>query len=131
MNTKQTILITLCVVLQIADIFAQSAFPDGQNVQSNENHGKRWVLLVGINNYDAPHMRSPKYCITDVKAFREVLVDPSLCGFNPDRVFLMTDKDTDRIRIIHTNVLFRLEKLVELVKPQDTFAFHFFGHGMT
>ena len=52
------------------------------------NHAEKWALLVGINNYPND-ISNLKYCVADVVAFRDALVN--IAGFKPDKVFLMTD----------------------------------------
>ena len=49
---------------------------------------EKWALLVGINKYQ--YDVSPlRYCVADVKAFRQALVN--VVGFKPEKVILMTD----------------------------------------
>ena len=56
-------------------------------ITANAGHAAdKWALLVGINNYDISPLR---YCVADVEAFRETLVDPNIGGFDADKVFLM------------------------------------------
>ena len=49
---------------------------------------EKYALLVGINDY--PNDISPlRYCVADVVAFRDALVN--VAGFKKDNVYLMTD----------------------------------------
>ena len=49
---------------------------------------EKYALLVGINDY--PNDISPlRYCVADVVAFRDALVN--VADFNKDNVYLMTD----------------------------------------
>ena len=66
---------------------------------------EKWALLVGINNYPND-ISSLKYCVADVEAFRQTLVD--VAGFKEDKIFLMIDGMTDRMEPTHINVIARL-----------------------
>ena len=46
---------------------------------------EKWALLVGINNY--PNDISPlRFCVADVVAFRDALVN--VAGFKEDKIYL-------------------------------------------
>ena len=51
----------------------------------------KWALLVGINSYQND-ISTLKFCISDVEAFRQALVE--VAGFKPEKIFLMTDQMT-------------------------------------
>ncbi|MCZ6677145.1 MAG: caspase family protein, partial [Candidatus Poribacteria bacterium] len=133
MKPKPTRLSVLLTVFLVTVAFAQREFrvesrPDGQRP---ENPGQQWALLVGIDRYDSERISPLRYCVADVSAFKQMLVDPAVGGFAPNQVYLMTNRDTGTTRPTNTNVIFRLKKIVEQVKPEDTFVFYFSGHGMT
>ena len=46
---------------------------------------EKWALLVGINNYPND-ISSLKYCVADVEAFRQALVN--VAGFKEDQIYL-------------------------------------------
>ena len=46
---------------------------------------EKWALLVGINNYPND-ISSLKYCVADVVAFRDALVN--VAGFKEDKNYL-------------------------------------------
>jgi len=89
---------------------------------------EKWALLVGINNYQND-ISTLKFCISDVEAFRQALVD--VAGFTPDKVFLMTDQMTGQNQPNHINIIKRLGILANRIQPDDTFVFYFSGHGVT
>lgn len=95
------------------------------------NSGKKWAVLIGIDTYDSKTISPRQYSAAGVSAFEAALTDSTVGGFDPDRVFLMTDKDTRESRPTHTNILFRLKQLAELIQSEDTFVFYFSGHGIT
>ena len=84
---------------------------------------KKWALLTGLNNY--PNDISPlRYCVADVEAFRQALVN--MAGFKEDKIFLMTDQ----MEPTNINVIMRLGLLAKQIQPEDTFVFYFSGHGI-
>jgi len=69
---------------------------------------EKWALLVGINNY--PNDISPlRYCVADVEAFRQALVN--VAGFKEDKIFLMTDQMREQMEPTNINVVTRLDIL--------------------
>ena len=63
---------------------------------------EKWALLVGINNY--PNDISPlRYCVADVEAFRQALVN--VAGFKEDKIFLMTDQMRGQMESTNINVI--------------------------
>ena len=98
-------------------------------ITENAGHAAdKWALLVGINNYDISPLR---YCVADVEAFRKILVDPNIGGFDTNKVYLMTDKNIGIFEPTQVNAIRVLGALADMVIPEDTFVFHFSGHGMT
>ena len=88
---------------------------------------EKWALLVGINNY--PNDISPlRYCVVDVVAFRDALVN--VAGFKRDKIFLMTDDMEGQMEPTNINVIMRLGILAKQIQPEDTFVFYFSGHGI-
>ena len=66
---------------------------------------EKWALLVGINNYPND-ISSLKYCVADVEAFRQALVN--VAGFKEDKIFLMTDQMRGQMEPTNINVIKRL-----------------------
>jgi uncharacterized caspase-like protein len=88
---------------------------------------EKWALLVGINNY-LNDISSLKYCVADVVAFRDALVN--VAGFKQERIFLMTDEMEGQMEPTNINVIMRLDILASQIKADDTFVFYFSGHGI-
>ena len=81
---------------------------------------EKWALLVGINDY--PNDISPlRYCVADVEAFRQALVN--VAGFKKDKIFLMTDDMEGQMEPTNINVIMRLGILAKQIQPEDTFVF--------
>ena len=71
---------------------------------------EKWALLVGINNYQ--YDVSPlRYCVADVEAFRQALVN--VAGFKPKKAILMTDE----MQPVHVNIIMQLEVLANRIQP--------------
>jgi formylglycine-generating enzyme required for sulfatase activity len=89
-----------------------------------------WALLVGIDDYQDPRISDLSYTVNDVIELHKALTDPKIGAIPKSQVYLMTNRSTGEDLPTHTNVLFRLENLARRVQPEDTFIFHFSGHGM-
>jgi len=88
----------------------------------------KWALLVGINSYQND-ISTLKFCISDVEAFRQALVD--VAGFKSEKIYLMTDQMTGQNQPNHINIIKRLGILANRIQPDDTFVFYFSGHGIS
>jgi len=88
----------------------------------------KWAILVGIDDYKDPKITDLKCAVADVTAFREVLIDQRIGGF--DHVYLMTDKHKGKDYPEHNKIVFRFESLAGQIDPEDTFLFYFSGHGL-
>jgi len=89
---------------------------------------EKYALLVGINDYP-DEISSLKYCVADVEAFSQALVE--VAGFGEKNVYLMTSRMSGRKEPTNINVIRDLDLLSKRVKPEDTFLFYFAGHGIT
>ncbi len=88
---------------------------------------EKYALLVGINDY--PNDISPlRYCVADVVAFRDALVN--VAGFEKDNVYLMTDQMDGQMQPTNINIVKRLDILSQRIKADDTLVFYFSGHGI-
>ena len=77
---------------------------------------EKYALLVGINDYQGD-ISPLRYCVTDVEAFRDALVD--VADYKPENVHLMTDQMEGRDLPQFNNVLLRLETLARQGQPED------------
>ena len=89
---------------------------------------EKYALLVGINDYP-DEISSLKYCVADVEAFSQALVE--VAGFAEKNVYLMTSQMSGRKEPTHVNVIRQLSLLSGRVKAEDAFIFYFSGHGIT
>lgn len=99
--------------------------------QSDSQSGKRWALLIGINDYDDPEINNLRYCVEDVKAFHDALIEPEIGGFHQQNVWLMVDSRSGLNEPTDLNIIKRLDQIEKQIEPEDTFVFYFAGHGMT
>ncbi|MDP6598437.1 MAG: PEGA domain-containing protein [Candidatus Poribacteria bacterium] len=88
----------------------------------------KYALLVGINDYQND-IGALKYCVADVEAFRQALIETA--GFKPEKVHLMTDQMSGQDLPTRINVIMRLDILASQIQPQDTLIFYFSGHGIS
>ena len=86
---------------------------------------EKYALLVGINDY--PNDISPlRYCVADVVAFRDTLIN--VASFKKNNIFLMTDGMEGQMEPTNINIVKRLSILAKQVKSSDTLVFYFSGH---
>ncbi|MCH8295154.1 caspase family protein, partial [Candidatus Poribacteria bacterium] len=100
------------------------------NADNRIGGGVQRALLIGINNYDDPDITPLRFCVNDIKEFYNILVNPSIGGFNKENVFLMTDQHQGTDSPNANNIIYRLEQLSQVTKPEDSFIFYFSGHGI-
>lgn len=92
--------------------------------------GKKYALIVGIDDYLNDSVTDLKCATSDAKLLKETLVKKG--NFSEDNIFLLTSAasgESDQPSL--TNIVFRLEWLREVVGPGDTLVFYFAGHGVS
>ncbi len=93
--------------------------------------GRRWALIIGIEDYQDPDIVDLRYSVDDAKALYEVLTDPERGGFDPNCVLLLTDDAQDpSLKPTQRNILRALRNWLRQTKPEDTVLFYFSGHGI-
>jgi serine/threonine protein kinase len=85
-------------------------------------------LLIGISEYRrSEHIACLRYARRDARALFRVLTDPDVCGFDPDRVALLTDRHARRAAVVR-----RLSGwLLEQGRGAELVLLYFAGHGVT
>ncbi len=76
---------------------------------------EKYALLVGINGYQN-NISPLRFCLSDVKALRQVLIDPQIGAFKADNVWLMTDDSRGVDRPTDLNIVAKLESLSRLIQ---------------
>ncbi len=88
--------------------------------------GKRWAVLVGINEYeDKSNYGSLHVCVEDAKNIRNALIEG---GFEEGRIHLLTDKEPKKP--MREEIVASLQSIVENTGPDDLLLFYFSGHGV-
>ncbi|KAI8330945.1 caspase domain-containing protein [Choanephora cucurbitarum] len=89
--------------------------------------GKKRALLIGINYFGTKHELSG--CINDVANIKEFI--QSLYGFSEEDMVILTDDQDRNTKFYPTreNILAAMHWLVADAQPNDSFFFHFSGHG--
>ncbi|CDS02903.1 hypothetical protein LRAMOSA00305 [Lichtheimia ramosa] len=96
------------------------------NFQLSNCQGRKRALLIGINYFGSPN--ELKGCINDVRNLKEFLI--SMYHFRQEDMVILTDDQSDP-RFIPTkqNMIAAMQWLVRDARPNDSFFFHFSGHG--
>lgn len=94
--------------------------------QLSNCQGRKRALFVGINYFgQANELRG---CINDVKNIKTFIMRQF--GFKEDDTISLTDDQQDPSRIpTHANILAAMHWLVKDARPNDSFFFHYSGHG--
>ncbi|POG79593.1 caspase domain-containing protein [Rhizophagus irregularis DAOM 181602=DAOM 197198] len=88
--------------------------------------GRRRALLIGINYFGTPF--ELKGCINDVANVKSFLIE--LYNFREADMVILTDDQSDPKKIPNReNILSAMRWLVHDARPNDSFFFHFSGHG--
>ena len=92
--------------------------------------GKRYAVLIGINDYEDPQLVDLNYAEQDVKALFSLLKYDSNQGFLEEDIFIMTPGSVrTKDKPTKVNVLMTLKWLNSL-KEEDMLLFIFCGHGI-
>ncbi|KAI7897421.1 caspase domain-containing protein [Mucor mucedo] len=96
------------------------------NFQLSNCQGRKRALLIGINYFGTS--AELKGCINDVENIKQFLV--TLYNFNEQDMVILTDNQTNPQNIpTKQNIIRAMQWLVHDSRPNDSFFFHFSGHG--
>ncbi|ORE07855.1 hypothetical protein BCV72DRAFT_204681, partial [Rhizopus microsporus var. microsporus] len=89
--------------------------------------GRKKALLIGINYFGTNHELNG--CINDVENIENFLT--SLYGFKKEDMVILTDDNPPHSKYYpnRENILAAMRWLVEDAQPNDSFFFHYSGHG--
>ncbi|KAI8394209.1 caspase domain-containing protein [Radiomyces spectabilis] len=88
--------------------------------------GRKRALLIGINYFNTPN--ELKGCINDVHNVKDFIT--TLYGFEErDMVILTDDHDNPKFLPTRANIISGMQWLVNDAQPNDSFFFHYSGHG--
>ncbi|KAG2184262.1 hypothetical protein INT44_009277 [Umbelopsis vinacea] len=94
--------------------------------QLSNCQGRKRALLVGINYFNSPN--ELKGCINDVHNVKSFLI--SMYGFRQEDMVVLTDDQRDP-KFVPTkqNIISGMQWLVHDARPNDSFFYHYSGHG--
>ncbi|KAI7903393.1 peptidase C14, caspase domain-containing protein [Cokeromyces recurvatus] len=88
--------------------------------------GKKRALLVGINYTGTNNELNG--CINDVENIKNFII--SLYGFREEDMVILTDnQEEERFRPTRSNIIAAMQWLVHDAEADDSFFFHYSGHG--
>lgn len=106
------------------------AFTVPASANSPWEAGKKYALVVGIDDYQNESVTDLQCATSDAKLLKSTLVQAG--QFPEENIFLLTSDSTgESSKPSLTNIVFRLEWLREIVGPGDTLVFYFAGHGVS
>src|SRR5262249_54206916 len=83
---------------------------------------------IGVNDYLDPNIAKLKYSVADANLVYRTLTEG--CGYEADRVLLMTDDSPKAyLRPLRINLEKQLPRWLEDVRAGDTVVIYFSGHG--
>ncbi|MBL0264259.1 MAG: caspase family protein [Leptospiraceae bacterium] len=97
-----------------------------------ENQGKRYAILVGVNEYQDKAISKLSKARNDAKIFGKILKDMGQF----DQVFVMTDdidprNDSENLFPSKLNIEEKLDSILRFTRPDDMIVFFFSGHGVS
>ena len=101
------------------------AAPDRRSLPES---GKRWALVVGVDQYDDGQITSLRGASNDAKVLAEAF--KQYAGFPEDQVILLASDQPAERRPTRSNILVRLANLSKLVPADGLLLISFAGHGM-
>jgi hypothetical protein len=128
-NEMQKLGILPIIFLLSSLTFSQGKGVGIQTVLKLPDVGKRWALIIGVDNYEKDI--TPLYgSVNDAKALKEVLI--KYAGFPANQVILMTTDAANRDLIPNRgNILDQLDKLSYQISDDSLLLFSFSGHGVS
>ncbi|KAJ2779223.1 Ca(2+)-dependent cysteine protease [Coemansia javaensis] len=102
---------------------------EASQVALSNCRGRKRALLIGINYTGTKHML--KGCINDVHNIKKFIMEHF--GFKEPDMVLLTDDQRDNPRRMPTrdNILKAMKWLVSDARMNDSFFFHYSGHGVS
>ncbi|KAJ2822619.1 Ca(2+)-dependent cysteine protease, partial [Coemansia sp. 'formosensis'] len=102
---------------------------EASKVALSNCRGRKRALLIGINYFGTKHML--KGCINDVHNIKKFIIEHF--GFKESDMVILTDDQRDNPRRMptHENIIKAMKWLVSDARMNDSFFFHYSGHGNT
>jgi uncharacterized caspase-like protein len=102
--------------------------PDDQPATAAPDQGRKWAVVVGVNEYTDPGIPPLKYCVADARLVAKQLAEK--CGYDPAHVLLIDDDQTKVYhRPLKRNLQIQVAAWLKRAGPKDTVLVFFSGHG--
>ena len=101
-------------------------------VHAQEEEGQPYVVLVGINKYDDPQIKTRKHAEADAQALYDLVTSKDFLGAPPANVKLLLggdDAKRNSEKATRANILKALTWLEKSAKANDQVIFAYFGEG--
>ncbi len=97
-----------------------------------DNEGKRYAIVIGINNYQDTAISDLSKARNDAKIIGKILREQGQF----DQVFVMTDdvdprNDKENLFPTKLNIEEKIDSVLRFSDPNDLFVFYFSGHGIS
>lgn len=100
----------------------------GASPQEQFAQGRKWAVVIGINEYLDPAIPRLRYSVADARLVAETLIQK--CGYEADRILLLTDDQEKRHLLpLRLNLLEQIPAWLGHAGPADTVLVFFAGHG--
>jgi len=105
---------------------------EGHNtVDKNQEMGKLWAVLIGVENYKDQRIADLRYTVDDAKTLYAALTAPQYGGFDKQNVKLLTDDAlNENLKPTRRNILSIIKTWLMQTQPEDTVLFYYSGHGI-
>lgn len=96
-----------------------------EDLQKQLTAGRRLAIVIGIDGYAKDPL---KCCVKDANLLATTLRDR--CGYDPDGILIMTDKEADpKRRPTLQNLRNQIRQFLSQATPKDTVLVSYSGHG--
>jgi Caspase domain len=102
--------------------------PDDSPLVAAAEQGRKWAIVIGVQEYLDPGIPSLKYSVADARLVRKQLAEK--CGYDPSHILLITDDQTKaHLRPLRRNLQIQVAEWLKKAGPKDTVLVFFSGHG--
>jgi uncharacterized caspase-like protein len=92
------------------------------------DRGRKWAVIIGVNEYIDPNIPDLKYCVADAHLVRDKLVER--CGYDDERILLIADDQPKAyLRPMKRNLQVQVPAWLKRAEAGDTVLVFFAGHG--
>jgi tetratricopeptide (TPR) repeat protein len=125
----------LRIVIVVAMVSAVRPIANAGDSPDLVSKGKKFAVIVGVENYENASLGSLKWSIEDARGFASVLKDR---GFEESNVRVLIgtrdEKEKEKVAVTdradRTKILGAIDRFIKASRPQDTLILAFSGHGV-